>query len=77
MFRALSHQLFQTEEKHKQVRAEIISWLRKNANFAIDDSGKFFFLKLMKGTKLSDFLDVDRYRSWDGFCNRMSKDATW
>jgi len=67
LFRAISHQMYGTEEKYKSVRSEIVSWLKNNENFPVDEDG----------TILKDFLETDVYGNWNRYCQYMSRDSTW
>jgi len=67
MMRAISHQLFGTQEKYKEVRTKILGWLQINEEFDVDG----------QGTQISYFMDTDEYPSWKEYCTRMSRDGFW
>jgi len=67
LFRALSDQLFATENKHGEIRSKVVKWLQRNQNYQIDN----------QGTQLIHFLDSDEYQSWDHYCRCMSQDRYW
>eukprot|EP00026_Physarum_polycephalum_P014660 Phypoly_transcript_15201.p1 GENE.Phypoly_transcript_15201~~Phypoly_transcript_15201.p1 ORF type:complete len:221 (+),score=17.86 Phypoly_transcript_15201:68-730(+) len=64
--RSLADQLFGDQNKHQQVRAEMVKWLSNNEKFKIDDS-----------TVLGDFLDRDEFPKWEDYVKYLSKDSTW
>jgi len=66
-FRAIADQVYGDESKHREVRRDITDWLAANPHYSIDQDG----------TKLSDFLETDRYPSWKTYCSLMSKDGYW
>eukprot|EP01114_Cavostelium_apophysatum_P001153 TRINITY_DN10988_c0_g1_i2.p1 TRINITY_DN10988_c0_g1~~TRINITY_DN10988_c0_g1_i2.p1 ORF type:complete len:306 (-),score=15.02 TRINITY_DN10988_c0_g1_i2:226-1074(-) len=66
-FRAIADQIHSDETRHRDVRENLVSWLRKNPHYPVDEDG----------TKISDFLESDRYGSWENYCNMMSRDRYW
>jgi len=67
MMRAISHQLFGTQEKYKEVRTKISGWLQLNEQFDVDGNG----------TQISQFIDTDEYASWSAYCSKLSRDGIW
>jgi hypothetical protein len=70
MFRAISDQLSlhsKSNFDHKQVRREIVNWLRKNESFPLDNSG----------STLSHFLDLEQHSDWNSYCSDMERDSVW
>jgi len=67
MFGAIADQLFGDQLKHGEVRRTVVNWLSQNGNAPIDSSG----------TKLSDFLDLDQYPTWNHYCNKMGRNGVW
>jgi hypothetical protein len=66
-FRAISDQLFDTEAHHRVVRSRAVEWLRDHEARPIDKSG----------TRWSDFLDLDEFKSAGHYCHLMERDGTW
>eukprot|EP01006_Ploeotia_vitrea_P035102 TRINITY_DN65838_c2_g1_i1.p1 TRINITY_DN65838_c2_g1~~TRINITY_DN65838_c2_g1_i1.p1 ORF type:complete len:179 (-),score=25.18 TRINITY_DN65838_c2_g1_i1:111-647(-) len=64
-FRSLSHQLFATEERHAEVRAQTVKWLAEHGS------------KEINGMRISDFLDTAEYPSWPSYCKRMGQPHSW
>jgi hypothetical protein len=65
-FRAVAHQLFGDENRHPEVRQEVVKWLSVNANFKIDDN-----------TKLLDFIDLEEHKNWETYVRCLSKEGFW
>jgi len=70
--RAISHQLFQTEDRHVEVRKAVVKWLRGNANYAVREASTGRVI-----SRLIDFLEKDYHRSWNDYCSYMGRDASW
>lgn len=67
-FRALSDQLFGTENSYLEVRKAISDWLRQNGRtFDIDD----------EGTTLVAFLASSEYKTWEDYCYSMATAGAW
>jgi hypothetical protein len=67
LFRAVADQLgLSPDLHHAQVRAAVVDWLRKNPSYKIDATAT-----------ISDFLETDRYMTWDAYCDYMSLDGSW
>jgi len=67
LMRAISYQLHGTQDRYPLVRSTIYKWLSRNPNFSPDGSE----------TKLGDFLDTDKYPTWEHYCTAMSNDRYW
>lgn len=70
--RAISYQLFQTEDKHIEIRKAIVKWLQNNANYAVRETSTGRVI-----SRLIDFLETDYHRTWSDYCSYMSKDKSW
>jgi len=66
--RALSDQIWGDENRHKEVRTEVTTWLDKNEKFTIDDNGT---------STLGDFIDRDQFPQWSSYVKYMAKDGSW
>lgn len=65
--RALAHTLYDTQDKHREVRRKIAEWLDANERFQIDDGGSV----------ISDFLDRDDFPTWKEYVKYIKMDGTW
>jgi len=65
-FASISDQLFDTPNYHKNVREMIVDWLYKNPNYCLG-----------RGTYLKDFLQTDRFPTWEDYCKYLSKEGSW
>eukprot|EP01112_Ceratiomyxa_fruticulosa_P011478 TRINITY_DN3111_c0_g2_i1.p1 TRINITY_DN3111_c0_g2~~TRINITY_DN3111_c0_g2_i1.p1 ORF type:complete len:246 (-),score=22.46 TRINITY_DN3111_c0_g2_i1:75-812(-) len=65
---ALSDQLYSDPGYYKEVRKEIVNWLRLNGDSFVDKE---------RTAKFKDFLDLDQYSSWSQYCNIMSRNGIW
>jgi len=64
-FRSIADQVYNNQERYKDVRKDIVDWLAKNKDFYIDDENT---------TKISDFM-IDL--PWTNYITKMSNDGTW
>eukprot|EP00667_Euglena_gracilis_P017481 EG_transcript_18417 len=62
-FRALSDQLFDTEEHHRILRLRSVEWLRNNVNTELDESGLHW----------PDFLDTAEFSTPQRYCRQMER----
>jgi hypothetical protein len=67
MMRAISHQLFGTQDKYSEVRNKITGWLQGNEEFDVDGNG----------TQISHFMDTDEFPNWSAYCTKISRDGIW
>jgi hypothetical protein len=65
-FASVCSQLFNDPNEHPKLRLIVSSWLKKNANF-----------KLPNGCTLQDFLETDRWPTWEAYAETMARDGTW
>lgn len=66
--RAIADQLFGDQEKHNEVRRNVVQWLQSNEKFPVDETGS---------TTLSEFLDRDQFPTWRHYCDYMARDRAW
>jgi len=63
-FRSIAGSLFKNPDLYDSVRRTIVNWLLINESYSPNDDK----------TKLSDFIDRDKYPSWQDFCEYMAND---
>eukprot|EP00906_Rhabdomonas_costata_P013189 RCo018961 len=68
-FRAVSDQLFGSEEHHAQLRASAVKWLKENAVTPLGDPAT--------ASRWPDFLDTDEFHDWKAYVEYITKDGSW
>lgn len=62
-FHALSSQIYDDFVHSKQIRAEIVQWMREHGTFSLGN-----------GTILADYCPMD---SWKSYCDYIARDGIW
>lgn len=67
-FRAIAHSLKNDEDQYQEIRYNVVSWLKNNGNYHVDEE---------KSARVSDFLETCQFSQWDNYCSYMGKDGSW
>jgi len=65
LFTAVAQQLFRDETRHLKIRENVVNWLLHNSDYLID------------GAVPLASIEEENGKTWEQFCNEMSKDRTF